>query len=141
MSIPIYRAKKIDGSGWIKGHYVQAANGSQELIHYVLPTYIHIYDACEYEVDPKTLAIHFENMISMTSKKIFASLSEDGVGGDTVRVLPKKFVTEGFNGKVVHTIDGVLVLGDVPENEMSNDWGLLSSFDVEVIGIHKEKEA
>ena len=33
-------------------------------------------------IDPTTLAIHFPNMLDCQGNKIFASLSEDGKGGD-----------------------------------------------------------
>ena len=37
-----------------------------------------------YEIDPSTLAIHFPDMIDSEGTKIFASLSEDGKGGDKI---------------------------------------------------------
>ena len=33
-------------------------------------------------IDPSTLAIHFPDMLDSEGTKIFASLSEDGMGGD-----------------------------------------------------------
>ena len=38
-----------------------------------------------YEIDPTTLAIHFENMLDSQGNKIFASLQEDGKGGDIAK--------------------------------------------------------
>lgn len=35
-----------------------------------------------YEIDPTTLSIHFKDMTDSQGNKIFASLSEDGKGGD-----------------------------------------------------------
>ena len=38
-----------------------------------------------YEIDPTTLAIHFPDMLDSQGNKIFASLSEDGKGGDIMK--------------------------------------------------------
>ena len=37
-----------------------------------------------YEIDPTTLSIHFPDMIDRKGNKIFASLSENGKGGDVI---------------------------------------------------------
>jgi len=80
-NIPIYRAKKIDSDEYVEG--------------YVFPSFgscvIWIYDDIEIEttahtIDPSTLAIHFPDMIDSEGTKIFASLSEDGKGGDIVNL-------------------------------------------------------
>ena len=58
--------------------------------------------------------------------------------GDIVNVIPKKFVTDGFIGRCEITLDGTFVFEDVKDGEMTDNWGLLSSFEVEIIGnIHE----
>ncbi len=37
-----------------------------------------------YEIDPTTLSIHFPDMLDSQGNKIFASLQEDGKGGDLI---------------------------------------------------------
>ena len=37
-----------------------------------------------YEIDPTTLSIHFPDMLDSQENKIFASLQEDGKGGDII---------------------------------------------------------
>ena len=85
--IPIYRAKKIDSGEYVIGWL---ANPTPSLFYI-------FYNHCGYlnvnnevciqeneraEIDPSTLAIHFPDMLDSEGTKIFASLSEDGRGGD-----------------------------------------------------------
>ena len=86
IEIPIYRAKKIDSNEYIVGYYSPDKN-YQEHIHTIF-----YFDTGDFNVDRKTitqidqttLAIHFPNMLDGQKNKIFASLSEDGKGGDVV---------------------------------------------------------
>jgi hypothetical protein len=90
--IPIYRAKKIDSDELVEGYLIQLENGYmiaspdqswvEELGLFGMKSII----------DQNTLAIHFPNMIDKNGKKIFASLSEDGVGGDKLKGNSLKFV-------------------------------------------------
>ena len=85
--IPIYRAKKLDSGEYVIGWL---ANPTPSLFYI-------FYNHCGYlnvnnevciqeneraEIDPSTLAIHFPDMLDSEGTKIFASLSEDGSGGD-----------------------------------------------------------
>lgn len=78
---PIYRAKKIDSEEYVLGWLLQDCFG-----YYIIP--INNALRCEslnnesIEIDPTTIAIHFSNMIDIKGDKIFASLQEDGKGGD-----------------------------------------------------------
>lgn len=79
MNIPIYRAKKIDSDEYIEGFFLFQEE-SRECIEIC-----QIYNSkirATYEVDISTLAIHFPDMLDSQGNKIFASLSEDGKGGD-----------------------------------------------------------
>lgn len=74
-NIPIFRAKEKDSDKYVEGFYVEVGSAK------------HIY--CNenigfgtYLIDPSTLAIHFPDMLDSQGNKIFASLSEDGKGGD-----------------------------------------------------------
>jgi len=80
MNIPIYRAKKIDSDEYVTGHYFNRKNMLGGIIYHK----IDFSTTCDKiaEIDILTLAIHFPDMIDSNNKPIFASLSEDGKGGD-----------------------------------------------------------
>ena len=50
-----------------------------------------------HEIDPSTLSIHFPDMLDSQGNKMFASLSDDGKGGD---ILEYK---DGLRGKYIKT--------------------------------------
>jgi len=81
--IPIYRAKKIDSDEYVEGYYFNAEIEKQHIIMKQVTYDVadFEYDNNEDEIDPSTLAIHFPDMLDANGKKIFASLSEDSVGG------------------------------------------------------------
>ncbi len=130
-NIPIYRAKKLDSNEYVEG--------TGFLTHYRGTNNVLMDENGYSEIDSTTLAIHFPGvMIDKNKNRIFASLDNDyGIGGCTVNVLPKVYVTKGFTGTVYFGTEGILVLGEVPEGELSKDWGLLSQFEVEITGIQK----
>lgn len=106
-NIPIYRAKKIDSDEWVIGYYQTETGTNVEDKNNMFRTLRHIiidldkhqlrldlfgdkklHDDShireQYEIDPTTLAIHFPDILDSQGNKIFASLSEDGKGGDIV---------------------------------------------------------
>lgn len=78
MNIPIFRAKKIDRNEYIVGHYIEDENRQCIVILEKMFKGEPIYTT----VDKSTLSIHFPDMLDSEGNKIFASLSEDGKGGD-----------------------------------------------------------
>lgn len=94
--IPIYRAKKLNSDEYIEGYLLQDCFG-----FYIIPTNYAL--RCEslnnesIEIDPTTLAIHFSNMIDIKGDKIFASLQEDGKGGDILFDMEYEY-TLSFDG-------------------------------------------
>ena len=87
INIPIFRAKKIDSDKYVVGYYSPDKN-YQEHIHTIF--YFDIGDfnvdrKTTTQIDPITLAIHFPDMLDSQGNKIFASLREDGKGGDIVK--------------------------------------------------------
>lgn len=86
-SIPIYRAKKIDSDEYVTFEGKLTYNESMFAVYATSKG-----DAVLQLVDQSTLAIHFPDMIAKDSDRIlpngekdlriFASLSEDGKGGD-----------------------------------------------------------
>ena len=87
INIPIYRAKRLDNGEYIEGYYTERVH------HYPSGrNYINFHNGlvATYEIiDPTTLAIHFPDMLDSQGNKIFASLSEDGKGGDIIKALTR----------------------------------------------------
>ncbi len=77
--IPTYRAKKIDSSEWVEGYLTKCQSS-----HFIESGSSH----CD-EIDTSTLSINFPDMIDSQGKKIFASLSESGKGGDILDISGK----------------------------------------------------
>ena len=78
MNIPIYRAKKIDSDKYIQGYLL--GMWGEYFISWGETNHV----PNKVQVDPLTLAIHFKGMIDSEGTKIFASLSDNGKGGDIV---------------------------------------------------------
>ena len=97
--IPIYRAKKIDSDEYVEGFLYQ------DIICYVPSDGV---KADEYKkaldkeswfitdnmsrnemIDISTLSIHFPDMLDNNQKPIFASLQEDGKGGDICQTIDR----------------------------------------------------
>lgn len=92
MNIPIYRAKKIQSDEYVVGYY------TEKVKQYPGKHYIHFnngYTETYERIDPTTLAIHFPDMLDSQGNKIFASLSNDGKGGD--RLIKDGSYEDGFN--------------------------------------------
>lgn len=96
LNIPIYRAKKIDSDKYVIGFYSSAYD-----IHHYIITHLGVDTKANvvyqmstdiHKIDPTTISIHFPDMLASDSDRllpndkkdlrIFASLSEDGKGGD-----------------------------------------------------------
>jgi len=132
--IPIYRAKKTDNDEWFIGYLLKYGDG-----YYIKL----LYDSIEIMIDPSTLAIYFPQMIDKNGKKIFASLSEDGIGSDLIVIDDVKYYMEIIGSSVQ--------LCDANEDEVGNsdtleydDYHRYSleevPYSIEVIGIHKDKK-
>lgn len=86
---PLYRAKKIDNEEYVIGFYTYDEVHKR---HLILTNRMH--GLSETRVDSSTLSIHLPDMLAGSSNRllpngekdlrIFASLNEDGKGGDEV---------------------------------------------------------
>ena len=86
INLPIFRAKKLDSDEYVIGFY----EGWEEK-HFIVTSPKEFF-----KIDPATLSIHFPDMLDNQGNKIFASLQEDGKGGDIVDTtigLRQNFVT------------------------------------------------
>ncbi|OCL81817.1 hypothetical protein [Arcobacter porcinus] len=80
-NIPTFRAKKIDRNEYVEGLLGEKCQSDGTHLKYCIV-------GNGYAIDPSTLSIHFPNMLDKEGNKIFASLQEDGKGGD-------KFIEDG----------------------------------------------
>ena len=91
INIPLYRAKRIDSEDYVIGSYIAGLYAiiPNELQAKVINGKIDI-DLSEIlkmrVIDITTLAIHFPKMLDSENNKIFASLREDGKGGDLCEI-------------------------------------------------------
>lgn len=93
MNIPIYRAKKIDSDEYVMGMLTKRVFTDYLLIRDDINTNLS-------KIDPTTLAIHFSDMLDSKGNKIFASLSEDGKGGDIVEYNGRQEIIKYSNGTI-----------------------------------------
>lgn len=92
LNIPIYRAKKQDSDEYIEFNYYFEKDNKFYAINRVISQLIdgwfsktNVLIPLTQKIDATTLAIHFPDMLDSHGNKIFASLSEDGKGGDIIR--------------------------------------------------------
>jgi len=78
--IPIFRAKLKNESEYVFGVPRQDSKGKYEMIYNTNQD--GVYGVAQRDIDPSTLSINFPDMLDSQGNKIFASLSEDGQGGD-----------------------------------------------------------
>lgn len=78
----IYRAKKIDSAEYVEGFLFEVENYGTSLYIGRVCSYLELTDEAS-EINHTTLAIHLPDMIDSEGARVFASLSEDGKGGDT----------------------------------------------------------
>ncbi len=134
--IPIYRAKKLDSDEWVEGYLMPFAHLGG---YFIRESEYGFLEEAEHQIDQNTLAIHFPNMIDKNGKKIFASLSEDGVGGD--EVILKEVVYVNFTNGDTKTRDrnGIVIFSKdcvrIDCRELETLFAVIG--DVEVIGTHK----
>ena len=105
MNIPIYRAKKIDSDEYVIGFYSSAYDVHHYIItHLGVDTKVNVVFKMStdiHKIDPTTLAIHFPDMLDGQGNKFFASLSEDGKGGDIIHRdgMTFKTIYKSVNGR------------------------------------------
>ena len=134
MKIPIYRAKKINNDEYVIGFYVFSNIDRDTHLIRIDETYWEdtglVYS--EVEIDPSTLAIHFPDMLDRKGNKIFASLSEDGKGGDIVNIFGKGicYLTFDINGAYATIVDNTANIFDdifpFSESLTENDIGIIT---------------
>ncbi|MCT7633887.1 hypothetical protein N5U36_00375 [Aliarcobacter butzleri] len=95
-NLPIYRAKKIDSDEYAYGFcFYDEVRKEMFISNDAKNLYTN-----RFRVDTTTLSIHFPDMIDSQGNKIFASLQEDGKGGDILGDVRIKFCQEDFIFKI-----------------------------------------
>lgn len=86
MNIPIFRANIENSNKYITGNLRKILTADSDVIMIEgLENLARIgINQGLYKIDETTLAIHFPDMLDSEGNKIFASLSEDGKGGDII---------------------------------------------------------
>ena len=140
INLPIFRAKKLDSNEYVEGFLYQ------DIICYVPPDG---FKPDEYKkavdietwfimdnlsntsmIDTTTLSIHFPDMLDSQGNKIFASLSEDGKGGDVCSV--NDYIDSGLGGVAIYQNYGFRI------DRKGKAMGIsFSSRDIEIIGIQQ----
>ena len=87
IDLPIFRAKKLDSDECVEGWYSDTLFLCMGDIqgHYISYKKINVVGreiTLQESIDPTTISIHFPDMLDSKGNKIFASLQEDGKGGD-----------------------------------------------------------
>ena len=124
ISLPIYRAKKIDSDEYVMGWY-----SSPIIIEG--KTYLSITNKDgEYRIDTTTLSIHFSDMLDSQGNEIFASLQKNGRGGDVCSV--NDYIDSGLEGVAIYQNYGFRI------DRKGKAMGIsLSSTDIKIIGIQQ----
>ena len=102
-NIPIFRGKKIDGDEYVIGYLLPSLLRNSEFLR------IMSENGNIYFLHQSTLSIHFSDMLASDSDRllpngekdlrIFASLSNDGKGGDLVEVYEKERILANYTVK------------------------------------------
>ena len=103
MSMPIYRAKKIDSDEWVEGYL--SYDREYEVNRIVVVHKSGKFKTSVHSFDPSTLAIHFDGMVDKDGKKIFAGLSEDGKGGDVLNCRGKDYYARMHQTGIIEIVD------------------------------------
>ena len=103
LKIPTYRAKIIDSDEYVESETLLKTIDESKI--FLAKDFAEEYNNCievgdfsnlfsvdYWEIDTTTMAIHFPNMIDSKGNKIFASLREDGKGGDRYYIGDKRLV-------------------------------------------------
>ena len=105
INVPIFRARKLDCDEYVEGYLFKDGLDIRIKVERRFIKIGGIDMPYEPIIDPTTLAIHFPSMISSEGKKIFASLSENGKGGDCT------FMQNGYNETFCwDSLNGCIVL-------------------------------
>ena len=80
----LFRAKEKNSNNYVVGYeYYNHVEDEYYITHYV--------SGSNYKVDRTTRSINIEDMLDSEGNKIFASLQEDGKGGDIVKIRDSDF--------------------------------------------------
>ncbi len=122
----LFRSYELDTANIIIGHYIKEhgyymIDGKPDYDRPTVRHYIQDENCIKHEIAHEYLSISFPNMTDSENTKIFASLSEDGKGGDNLiyekwdgakepqNVIETRFHQRGID---LRTADGIAFHGD-----------------------------
>ena len=85
INLPIFRAKKIDSDEYVIGYLFKDTSGYLRITNGIKDNKHPLKLPFEWIINTATLAIHFPDMLDSQGNEIFASLQEDGKGGDIMQ--------------------------------------------------------
>ena len=123
--IPLYRAKVLGlDNNYIIGFYQQYIEGFENNIYHEINNTL---------IDPATISINFNDMQDSQGNKIFASLNENGKGGD-ILINPNHEKENGLN-EFIAVYHNWSIMGLWTDG--SGKIGFRLAFNNKVIGIQK----
>lgn len=133
LNTPIYRAKKIDKDEYVIGYYFYYHYYKR---HSIKKEIEDVNGTSNYDIDYTTLSIHSPDMLDYNNKPIFASLREDGKGGDEATILERnKANSEIKKIKFTFKFTGLFGL-NYPFMLTGKDYHYKKE-DLKIIGIHE----
>ena len=151
MNLPIYRAWCEKDSEYAVGFFISDDKENEIL------TRLDSGEMYARGIDPTTLAIHFPDMLDSQGNKIFASLNEDGKGGDILLEASRlmcnlKIDDSSFREfTAIHTINGNRFVNEKILSDVGNykdkhfkgfdiliyDFFMMKKRNIKVIGIQE----
>lgn len=116
INLPIFRAKKLDSDEYVEGGYSDTSFLCMGDVqgHYISYKKINVVGreiTLQESIDPTTISIHFPDMIDSQKNKIFASLQEDGKGGDVILFCE----VENITGTAIYEKSSIFITGGCSE--------------------------
>ena len=119
----LFRAKEKNSNNYVIGYeYYNHIEDEYYITHYV--------SGSNYKIDRTTRSINIEDMLDSQGNKIFASLQEDGKGGDVCSV--NDYIDSGLKGVAIYQNYGFRI------DRKGKAMGIsLSSTDIKITGIQQ----
>ena len=124
----LFRAKEKNSNNYVIGYeYYNHIEDEYYITHYV--------SGSNYKIDRTTRSINIEDMIDSQGNKIFASLQEDGKGGDILNLNER--YGENFNAIALYRYYEVRLKGGIDLLNRAKYLRCYPKKDIKVIGIQQ----
>ena len=124
----LFRAKEKNSNNYVIGYeYYNHVEDEYYITHYV--------SGSNYKIDRTTRSINIEDMLDSKGNKIFASLQEDGKGGDILNLNER--CGENFNAIALYRYHEVHLKGGIDLLNRAKYLRCYPKKDIKVIGIQQ----